>query len=270
LHLFWDLFGILAGCRVAIYLDAGAYPIAWWGVERAAGRGVPVYRFPHQDVLTLQQLLLQHPPYLMPVVVADGLCAACGCLSRLCPPRRGLAGAGRHPGPGASWCPDVLVISSLAKGFGAPLAALSGSRDAVQQFEARSQTRTHCSPPSVAAIHAADHALKINADHGDALRAQLARRIQRFRRRLAEIGLTAQGGLFPVQTLKLPLSLDVKGLHRQLLNFGVKTVLRHGHNGNAQVSFIITARHRPGEIDQAVRALAAATRVQSPGQSTGG
>jgi 8-amino-7-oxononanoate synthase len=90
------------------------------------------------------------------------------------------------------------------------------------------------------------------------------------RRRLAEIGLTAQGGLFPVQTLKLPLSLDVKGLHRQLLNFGVKTVLRHGHNGNAQVSFIITARHRPGEIDQAVRALAAATRVQSPGQSTGG
>jgi 8-amino-7-oxononanoate synthase len=38
-----------------------------------------VYRFPHQDVLTLQQLLLQHPPYLMPVVVADGLCAACGC-----------------------------------------------------------------------------------------------------------------------------------------------------------------------------------------------
>jgi 8-amino-7-oxononanoate synthase len=37
LHLFWDLFGILAGCRVAIYLDAGAYPIAWWGLSAPPG-----------------------------------------------------------------------------------------------------------------------------------------------------------------------------------------------------------------------------------------
>lgn len=36
LHLFWDLFGALARGRVAIYMDAGTYPIARWGVERAA------------------------------------------------------------------------------------------------------------------------------------------------------------------------------------------------------------------------------------------
>jgi 8-amino-7-oxononanoate synthase len=31
LHLFWDLFGMLAHARVIIYMDAGAYPIAGWG-----------------------------------------------------------------------------------------------------------------------------------------------------------------------------------------------------------------------------------------------
>ena len=43
LHLFWDLFPILGGDgKVAIHVDAAAYPIARWGVERAACRGVPV------------------------------------------------------------------------------------------------------------------------------------------------------------------------------------------------------------------------------------
>src|ERR1700745_2783322 len=39
LHQFWDLFGILGRQQVAIHVDAGAYPIARWGVERAAARG---------------------------------------------------------------------------------------------------------------------------------------------------------------------------------------------------------------------------------------
>src|SRR5262245_5072420 len=43
LHLFWDLFGILAGERIVIFQDDGAYASAQWGVERAAARGVPVY-----------------------------------------------------------------------------------------------------------------------------------------------------------------------------------------------------------------------------------
>ena len=44
LHLFWDLFGLLARDRVRIYMDEGTYAIARWGVERAAARGVPVRR----------------------------------------------------------------------------------------------------------------------------------------------------------------------------------------------------------------------------------
>ena len=35
LHLYWDLFDVLANDRIAIYADAGIYPIARWGIERA-------------------------------------------------------------------------------------------------------------------------------------------------------------------------------------------------------------------------------------------
>ena len=50
--------------------------------------------------------------------------------------------------------PHLVVVASLAKAFGAPLAALSGSEAFVGHFEERSETRVHCSPPSLAAIHA--------------------------------------------------------------------------------------------------------------------
>src|SRR5580693_2796163 len=57
LHQFWDLFGIMAGSPVAIYVDAGLYPIGRWGVERAAARGVPVREFPHHDADELRRRL---------------------------------------------------------------------------------------------------------------------------------------------------------------------------------------------------------------------
>jgi 8-amino-7-oxononanoate synthase len=299
LHLFWDLFGILAGCRIAIYLDAGAYPIARWGVERAAGRGVPVYRFPHRDARALQQLLSQRSSRIMPVVVTDGMCNVCGCIVPVAAyldhvraagglmvidDTQALGLLGTRPdetapfghGGGGSLChnnvggPDVLVISSLAKGFGVPLAALSGSEDMVQRFEDRSETRVHCSPPSAAAIHAADRALKINADCGDGLRAKLIQRVQHFRRRLAESNLASEGGLFPTQTLQLPRSLDTRRLYQQLLDLGMRTVLRSGHSGDPRISFVVTALHRPEEIDRAVNELTTAVRIQSRGLPTGG
>jgi 8-amino-7-oxononanoate synthase len=86
----------------------------------------------------------------------------------------------------------VLVISSLAKGFGVPVSALSGSGDVVRWFEERSETRVHCSPPSVAVIHATEHALVVNQERGDALRQLLAQLVGLIRKKLAEVGLGAR------------------------------------------------------------------------------
>jgi 8-amino-7-oxononanoate synthase len=79
LHLFWDLFGMLSRGHVAIYVDEGVYPIARWGVERAAARGTPVRSFPHYDADALRsQLRKDSLRRLRPLIVADGFCPGCG------------------------------------------------------------------------------------------------------------------------------------------------------------------------------------------------
>lgn len=285
LHLFWDLFGLLAAERIVIFLDAGSYPIARWGIERAAGRGVPVHRFPHKDAAALGRLLWQKAGGRWPVVVADGICTVCGCSAPIADylevvrraggwlvldDTQALGILGAAPGPAAPYGqggggslryqdisgPDVVVISSLAKGFGAPVAALSASSELLRQFRARSETRVHCSPPSAADIRAAEHALSLNEDDGDARRSQLAARVHQFRRGLAAIGLEAEGGLFPVQTLKPIPDLEAKQLYERLLKHGVRTILRRSHHDSEpRLSFIITARHSPGVIERVVDAL---------------
>lgn len=288
LHLFWDLFGMVGGAGCAIYLDAGAYPVARWGAERAAAGGVPLHIFAAGDVAALRRLLRQHRPVggrLRPIVVTDGFrpgggavplgaylaCVrtfggklivddtqALGIFGHSASAARpyGLGGGGslRRWGIGGK---DVVVVSSLAKAFGVPMAVMAGSRELIDWFEARSETRVHCSPPSLAAIHAAEHALDLNDEQGDALRLRLAQNVRRFRRGLGGLGLSAAGGLFPVQTLQLPEGVDAPELHSRLLGEGIRTFLQR-RRGRPCLSFIITARHRDGEIDRAAAAVAGA------------
>jgi 8-amino-7-oxononanoate synthase len=295
LHLFWDLFGTLAGQVGTIYLDDGVYPIARWGVERAAARGAHVRSFPHHNAMALRRLALRDAPHLRPpLVVTDGYCPNCGRVAPLAMYReairdfggrlilddtQALGILGRDPGPGAPygsggggslrWSgiagPDLLVIASLAKGFGTPVALLAGSEAAIRQFEQQSDTRIHCSPPSVAVIHAAARALALNRNHGDALRARLARLVARLRERLAEAGLTTTGELFPVQTLMAGQYEPIK-LYAALRARGILTVLRRGHpSKQAQLSFITTALHRSADIDRLALGLTrAAVQLEVP------
>jgi 8-amino-7-oxononanoate synthase len=271
---------------VAIYVDDGAYPIGRWGVERAAALGARVRTFAHHDPDALRQLLRHDARRgLRPVALADGYCPGCGVMApvgayRACVQARGgylvlddtqalgIFGWGPagdapygHGGGGTlpRWSitgPDVLVVSSLAKGFGVPAAVLAGGEVAVRHFEAESATRVHCSPASAVVVHAAEHALAVNETCGDELRRRLAGLVRRFRRRVSEVGFSLVGGLFPVQTLA-PLSFSAaRTLRAGLLRRGVRTVLhRPACRPGAAVSFLITARHRPGDIDHAAVAL---------------
>ncbi|HHT9126835.1 MAG TPA: aminotransferase class I/II-fold pyridoxal phosphate-dependent enzyme [Candidatus Brocadiia bacterium] len=289
LHLFWDLFGILADppeAEVTIYMDAGAYPIVRWGVERAEALGIAVRKFPQHNVSALQRLIRQDALCgVRPLVVSDGFCTICGkpapvaqyleCVRPfdgllILDDTQALGILGHSPEPDVSygwggggslrWSgvdgPDVLMVSSLAKGFGVPIAVLSGNKAIIRRFEMESETRVHCSPPSLAVIHAAEHALNTNREHGDALRLRLAQLVSRFRNRLKKAGLSATGGLFPVQTLAPIPEIDARTLHQRLLQLGIQTVLRHGANKNSPcISFLITTRHTPRDIDRAVDAL---------------
>ena len=286
LHLYWDLFGILARNRIAIYADAGTYPIARWGVERAAAKGVPASTFPTHDPAALELLLIRDGwPRRRPVVVTDGLCTTTGRVAplpdylKLVRERNGylviddtqaLGILGREParnapyglgGAGApAWFgvegPELIVGSSLAKGFGAPLAVLAGNTEVITKFGELSGTRVHSSPPSLAVINAARRALAINEKRGDGLRNRLVKLVRCFRESLRHISLLAFGGLFPVQTLKAIPGIDPERLHRRLLSFGVRTVLRSArHSPGAALTFLINVLHTRSDIARCMDAV---------------
>ena len=241
LHLAWDLFDLLAQTPITLFMDAGAYPISRWGAQRAAMRGALVQTFPHHDAAALGRALSAAPRGRVPVIVTDGFCPSCGRVAPLADylalaQRRGgmlvaddtqaLGILGQTPsvrmpygqGGGGSlrWsglhAPEALVFSSLAKGFGVPIAVLAGSRAWIRRYEEKSLTRVHCSPPSVATLRAAEHAVEMNRTWGDILRHRLALLVRRFREGLRALGLSASGGLFPIQTLVLPPRVDARSL----------------------------------------------------------
>lgn len=291
LHLFWDLFGQLRRAPLRILADAALYPVGRWGIERAVAAGVPADSFAHHDPGSLARRLEGGSCRRAPLIVTDGFCPDCG---RVAPLDRYLTLAeerggwllvddsqalgllGRAPGPelpygrggGGSpgWLgissPRLLTLSSLAKSFGAPLAALTGAREAIAAFERESETRVCSSPPSVAAIRAAESALRINRETGDRLRALLLERVLRFREHLRAAGLVASGGLSPVQNLEPPPGVDPAGLFRRLQEAGVRTVLRQPRcRPGPRITFLLHTHHAPEEIDRAVETVVRTVRL---------
>ena len=217
-------------------------------------------------------------------MVADGFCPSCGMAAPLADylecvrPWNGLVLVddtqslgifGHSPGPDAPYGRGgggsfvraglrddrLLMVSSLAKAFGAPLAALAGSDAIVTAFERHSDTRVHCSPPSSAAIAAARVALDVNGLCGDGLRLRLAQRVARLRRRLLRLGMAGTMGLFPVQVLRFPEGIAPGAVHECLLSRGIQTVLLRD-KGSGRISVILTAGHTAEMVDCLVDALA--------------
>jgi 8-amino-7-oxononanoate synthase len=284
LHLVFDLFDVLSGEGVAILADGGCYPILIWGLEHAAARGVPVGRFPsHQPDALARRLARGRRSGLRSVVVTDGLCpftgraAPLGDYLRLVQAEGGLlvvddtqamgiigadpsaaAPLGLGGGGTPAWLgvqgPGLVLVSSLAKGLGAPLAVLAGGRWPIERVERLGPTRVHCSPPSAAHIAAAAHALGLNRHQGDALRHRLTLAVRRFRQPVLAAGIEVEGGPFPVQTPLLGAAAE--SVHRALLAAGIRTLLRESAPpAPPALSFLIAATHRPWEIDRAAESV---------------
>jgi 8-amino-7-oxononanoate synthase len=97
--------------------------------------------------------------------------------------------------------------------------------------------------------------LAINHTQGDRLRRHLAQLVRRFRAGLHAIGLAADGGLFPVQTLQ-PAGIAAEVLRQRLLRLGIRTLLlRRCREIGARIALLITALHQDSDIDRAVEAI---------------
>lgn len=295
LHVFFDLFLALGPANLSCYVDAAAYPVAVWGAERAAGRGALVHRFPHRDAAALGRMLRRRVTAgRRPVVVADGVCPGCGRLApvrgylRALRPHGGLlvlddtqaigllgAAAGTFPpyGRGGGGTPrmaglappDLLTVSSLAKAFGVPVAFLAGAAGLIDRYEQRSETRVHCSPPSLAHVAAAGHALRVNAIRGDPLRDRLASLVSRLQRGVRGLGYQVGPTAFPVQALAPIDDVRPADLYQRLLERRVRAVLfRPACQPVATCGFLITAGHTPEQIDYLVAALGSAITGLAP------
>ncbi len=291
LHLFWDLGGQLRRRPVRILADEHLYPVGRWGIERAAAAGAPAATFRHQDAESLRRRLEdRRAGRFPPLVITDGLCPDCGRVPPLdrylelveehggrllVDDSQALGLLGRNPEPGRPYgtggggspafrgisSPRLLLLSSLAKGFGAPLAVLAGPAAAVRSFDQESETLIYSSPPSVASIRAAEAALSINRERGDRLRARLAGLVQRFRSGLQEIGLMSSGGLSPVQNLEIPIGVDPLDLDRLLKAQGIQAVPRRGRcRPGPWITFLLRADHTAQEVDHVLATIARLVR----------
>ena len=235
LHASWDIFAALARKADAICVDAAAYPIARWAAEHAALRGAPrglrLRRFAHHNPAALRQLVEQTRGRGTIVVLTDSVCPGCGVvapipdylaavtgrsgvvvvddtqgLGVLGTPAAGhpyaVGGGGvlRHFGlPATAGAGSVVLVASMAKAFGVPVAVIASSAGFIRTVRTTGQTRVHCSPPSNAHLVAAEVSLRLNADRGDLLRSVLAERVRQLRGGLIELGIRPTNGLFPVQ-----------------------------------------------------------------------
>ena len=284
LHLIWDVFGIWGRERRMLCVDSGVYPITRWGIQRAKQLGAVVRYFTHHSVKSLRCALRSAVRFPHPVVVTDGWCPRCGRAAPLSDYLRttrryggvlmvddtqalgilgcregtesspyGLGGGGLTQWFGLSG-PDLVVVASLAKAFGAPLASLASNAAFVRRVEQQGETRVHTSPVSTADVRAAEHALSVNALHGETLRRRLARRVCRFRDGLARLGLAATGGWFPVQSLSRSTGIDPYVLFQRVRRCGLNCVLLREDALHAlQIAWLLTASHPLECVDAAVR-----------------
>ena len=295
LHLFWDVFRLVPDSGVVL-LDQRLYPVGQWGSLRAHLRGLPVMSFRADDLVGLARLLHTYQQQgRTPWLVTDGwhpgrgpaplarYCAllaphpgavlllddtqAFGVLGAGPGPRNllGQGGGGSLPWAGLdtkSVAPEVLLITSLAKGLGVPVAVLAGRTGRLAQFRRRSETRVHTSPVSAWHAWAAEAALHHDARHGEAARRRLGLRIAQFRGELGRAGLRPRGGPFPVQKLVLARTTAALGLHQQLRQAGLETLLLAGETrpGVPEVAFCLRADHSAADIGRATAALAALAR----------
>lgn len=275
---FWDLFGYLSRRRTQLFYDQALYPVGKAGIDRAKAANCPVYAFRHHDLAHVAHQFQHHAQASGKVIlVTDGWCPLCGrpaplpAYLRLLAPYDGLLvvddtqalgilgrrGGGILPYLGLEKTPNVLLVSSLAKAFGVPVAFISGGQEWIKRFRAQSEARQFSSPPSQVEMLATAAALKLNRRSGDRLRDQLRTNILTFQSGLHQVGLSTGGACFPVQHLWFDDLHRIKAQHRQLLQYGIQAVPVRAHKkGRWALSFLISTEHKRPELLAVARALA--------------
>jgi len=276
---------MLSNDASAVFVDDGTYPIARWAATRAALRRVPVKQFPLHDAGHLERCLTAARGSLRrPIVVTDGLHPRTG---RTAPLERYLAMARARGGtvvvddsqaagvlgtPGGPTPygrggggttrqlrlkPDgLIVVSSYAKAFGVPIAALAGDAHIVDEFRREADVRVHCSPPAIPTVLALPRALDHNETRGDRDRGTLWNRVVQFRNGARSVGVRLVPSRWPLQVVRDVSGSTAESWHLALRRRGIHALLlARRHTGQPELAFVIRRDLRPDDIDRAVEEL---------------
>lgn len=303
LHVMWDLLRGSVRTGGALILDAGAYAIAQWSADAARAKGARVHTVPHYEPEALAKRLWQLGRHAtQPVVVLDGYCTGCsrmlavdayhevvrayggllvvddtqalGVLGHTpdaaAPYGRGGGGSLQRALPAAR--EGVVLVTSLAKAFGAPVAAVSGEAAVIRAFREQSETRVHCSPPAIPSVLAAKAALTVNATQGDALRTRLAVNVTTFRAAMRQAGVPLHTeSLFPVQSTPVMPAEQAAQMQAHLASQDIHVVRQRSRCGDGvQLTFLVSTSHRPAALVRAARRAGAAYRHSIRGATPAG
>lgn len=285
LHAFCDVFEYLAQLPISILVDAAAYPIARMALDRLIAIGIRVLPFRHQDPIALAHCLSHMAgDRRMPIVVSDGYCPICSQFAPIATyvslidhyngiviidDTQALGVFGRNPcgaqrygmdgGGSLSYfdisSPSIISVSSLAKGFGVPIAFVAGKESFIAALKRHSWVGVHCSPPSTAVLAALWRALSLNRLWGQVLRQRLLRNVLLLKAGLRKAALATQG-IFPVVSVRGLSRPTVASLRGQLLRHGFRTVMMRGHaTDDIRLMFLVTTAHKPCDILQLTKVL---------------
>ncbi len=282
LHALIDAFAALVPRDATVLIDEHAYPIAHWAAATVALRGgrVVTYRHHHQRSLERACRTARRPA----VVVTDGWCNGCSQpapLGELVATAQrhgarvivddslgfGVIGARRHGasvfgagGGGTFAYLDVaieqnVVVVSLAKGLGVPVAALLSDSSTVDRVRRDGPTLMHASGPTAADLASLRHALSISAGELERRRAVLAEHTVVLRESLTSRGVPVVGSPFPIVQAAVA---DPVALHRVLASRGHHAVMlqrRCRVGAPPTLAFVLRSDHTHDDLDALVRAI---------------
>jgi 7-keto-8-aminopelargonate synthetase-like enzyme len=293
-HAALDVLPLLTGPSGAVFMDELSYPISVDAATFATRNSERLFRFPHNDHAVLDRLLANHVSIRDKVIVCDGVYPLEGKLAALrafdalaeryeatiyVDDAHGIGIFGAKPdtamplgyGGGGTLARlgippgNIVHVGGLSKAFGIPIAFVAGPSTFISHLRVTARSFVHCSPPAPPLLAAALSALWVHSEEGDDLRWALIQLVRRLRNRLQQAGVSVgTTSLFPIQSLHFPSGAAATRAAVALRREGIWPVLQldqHETPGEGALHFVITARHRPEDVDVAVEAI---SRICAP------
>ncbi len=292
--LFWDVINLLSQKRrILIYKDLSIYPVVKAGLASAAHNGAHIYSFKPGDLRGLKNLIRSTLKVgFQPVILSEGWLVEKGCVAPLngyyylvrtyggylvVDDTQALGVLGKNPSRSNPYghfgggtfqylgmkcsAERIISISSMAKGFGVPVAIMSSNYNWIKAFLRLSQTRVHNSSPGAAEVLAAQNARKQNRAMGESRRRHLLKNIFYFKETLRETSVDLEEHFFPVQILKNHSADYLVRLYHSLTKLGFKVLLlRKYANRSPVIGVCISSAHTTNQITRLSEAIIGFTK----------